>query len=251
MSEIVSRANRVFSSGPAFMEAYDTPVPVIGYRHVFKSQVTYLAILRNALSASAERMYSSLSIEEEMIQQLRLFLEMPSEQWRTRLDICADTVTSQAFNQSFDPLRYYELNYGITVSYNYDLDSRFASLSDMYALVSANCAHYFDTETTTSRFAINYHALFACQWYLTDCDAYVATKRLHARYILIHLSLFVTIEVPRTQQSLSRTYFNFINATFDGGYGSAAEDIPGHRACVEKLASYVSDVTHLWTETSE
>ena len=232
------------------MEAYDTPVPVIGYRHVFKSQVTYLAILRNALSASAERMYSSFAIEEDTIWQLKLFLELPSEQWQTRLH-CSESMTPQAFNWQFNPLRYYEQNFGIKVHYSYAEDIRFASLSDMYAHYSANCAHYFDTETNTSRDAINYHALFACQWYLTDCDAYVATKRLHARYILIHLSLFVTIEVPRTQQSLSRTYFNFINATFDGGYGSAAEDIPGHRACVEKLASYVSDVTHLWTETSE
>ena len=80
MSESVSRTSRAFSSGQAFMEAYDTPVPIIGYSDVFDPQVTYLADLRNAISNNAEEMYSSLAVEEETIWQLKLFLEVPGEQ---------------------------------------------------------------------------------------------------------------------------------------------------------------------------
>ena len=251
MSEIVSRANRVFSSGPAFMEAYDTPVPIIGYNNVFEPQVTYLATLRNAISANAEEMYSSLAVEEETIWQLKLFLELPSEQWKTRLH-CSESVTPQAFNLSFNPLHYYEQNFGIWAYYGYAQDSRFSSLSDMYAHYSANCANYFDTETTTSQFEVNYHTLFACQSYLTDCDFYLATKRLHAVYLLRHFSAFLLNQVPEAQRSLTRAYFNFINVTFDGGYGRAAvDDLVKHRACVENLASYTSDLKQLLAETCE
>ena len=250
MSKIVSRANRVFSSGQAFMEAYDTPVPILGYRDVFEPQVTYLATLRNAISAGPDEMHSSLAVEEETIWQLRLFLDQPSEHWRTRLPNCFGTVTSRAFNWTFDPLRYYDENFNVLVAYDYELPPVFASLSIMYEHFSANCANYFDSETPGQRLAVNYHALFACQSHFTDCDVYIATKRLYATYILDH-SLFLASEVHETQQSLSRTYFNFVDAAFDGGYGSRVDDIPGHHDCVEKLASYVSDMTRLWAETGE
>ena len=258
VSEIALRANWVFWNEENFMEAYDTPVPINDYYfNVFEKQLVYLSERRNVIYDNAEEMYSRMAVEEEMIWQLKLFLEGNSRsvdliQLLVSLENCHSSLTQRAFNSTFDPLRYYEESYGenSNVEVLYDYESYFGSLLDMYEYFSANCANYFDSDTPrpVSGF-INYHALFACQSYHTDCDVYVATKHLHANYILNH-SRFAD-EVAETQQDVTQAYFSFINATFNGSYGSPLDVNPAHHVCVEHLASYGSDVMQLWAETGE
>ena len=258
VSEIASRVNWVFDDEENFMEHYDTPVPLESYEDVYDSQIEDLAELRNEISDNAEEMYSRMAVDEETIWQLKLFFEVASgvdsTRWLLSLANCYDSLTSRAFDSTFDPLRYYEENYGensnIYVAYDYDVYSSFDSLPDMYEYFSANCANYFDSDTPRPLAGfINYHALFACQSYHTDCDVYVATKHLHANYILNHLRF--ADEVAETQQDVTQAYFSFINATFNGSYGRPLDMNDDHHECVEYLASYGSDVMRLWTTAGE
>ena len=149
VSEIASRVNWVFDDEENFMEHYDTPVPLESYEDVYDSQIEDLAELRNEISDNAEEMYSRMAVDEETIWQLKLFFEVASgvdsTRWLLSLANCYDSLTSRAFDSTFDPLRYYEENYGensnIDVAYDYDVYSSFDSLPDMYEYLLDNCAN--------------------------------------------------------------------------------------------------------------